>query len=129
MAVTLNTFAWANDGNGNSTLAIAITIATGHTNLALVVMSGGGNQTNGKIGSVTGAGATWGTPVNGVGNGTYEGGFCLGTAPSTGAQTVTLHWAGTTDQSGGAAPAAIDLQNFWIDASVNGEGVMVSYLV
>lgn len=28
-----------------------------------------------------------------------------------------------------SAPAAIDLQQFWIDASVSGEGVIVSYLV
>ena len=27
------------------------------------------------------------------------------------------------------APAAINLQQFWIDASVSGEGVIVSYLV
>ncbi len=27
------------------------------------------------------------------------------------------------------APAALDLQQFWIDSSVSGEGVIVSYLV
>ena len=101
--VTIDTFAKANGGNGITSLGVAITIAAGHTNLALVVMTGSSSQTTGQISSVTGGGATWGSPSNGVGNGTYEGGCCIGTAPSTGSQTITVNWAGTTTQSCGLA--------------------------
>lgn len=99
--VAVDTQAQSWSGSGNTNMQVAITLAS-NSNRALILFVGAGNQTNGIVSSVSGAGASWSRCVSGGssnGKGTYHGDCYVGVAPSTGAQTVTINFAGTTNQN------------------------------
>jgi len=101
-AVTLDTQAAAQGATGTTSYGASITIASGHSNLCLVVLAALQDTGSVDYTSVSGGGATWSSFATGSGLGNFKGSIWQGLSPSAGATTIVINnnGNGTTTPTG-----------------------------